>query len=540
MSTPITETLNIIIEEFVPPAPIPAPTPESGEVSNIAVPNTGGIGNFIGHLGPMGCTIIIITLALLVSAVILLCCRKKFSNRHIPFLSSIGMFAFALGLSIPSFIFTTKAIEEMAGEHVTNFNISVAPDSITTSTINVEDFLAPTDYPFGYKITTYVDGDGTLTNTDDPSSIIIPTSPTTSIDPELLNTNSYGVKDFTTDTFIPISTDPDNPTPIYTTNENTPAGTSIPLTYAAKLDANFKLGNYTGSIHYDIEALPNPDPCAIYPDGSFDRVFCNVGKEKATAIDGNDYYQMQDMTSAICNTVQNATSTLATDTQIGNLVDIRDGKIYSVAKLADNACWMTSNLALELSATDTLDNTNTDLNSVTSWTPAHSTNESWTNDLYHPYSSLPDGAPDGAGVYYNWSAAVATNDTNTPEYTELYFLAPDSVCPKGWQLPVRSNDFTAINENQFAKLLVAYGWNSSTRIMPDTTILPNTPLKFIFSGMLYSNTLSNVGSSGYLWSPLNSSDEHAYSTNFTDSGSAFPLISIAYRYLGFPVRCLAR
>lgn len=56
-----------------------------------------------------------------------------------------------------------------------------------------------------------------------------------------------------------------------------------------------------------------------------------------------DIDNMQEMTSAICeNTPQLATK---------QLKDVRDGKYYWVAKLADNNCWMTQNLALNIPET---------------------------------------------------------------------------------------------------------------------------------------------------------------------------------------------
>ncbi len=89
---------------------------------------------------------------------------------------------------------------------------------------------------------------------------------------------------------------------------------------------------------------------------------------------------MQDMNSNICaNTVyadgsaENSVYKLNPITK--QLIDVRDGKRYWVAKLADGHCWMTQNLALDLVAGQTLTSATTDLaNTPTkSWTVPTST-----------------------------------------------------------------------------------------------------------------------------------------------------------------------
>lgn len=131
-------------------------------------------------------------------------------------------------------------------------------------------------------------------------------------------------------------------------------------------------------------------------------------------------------------------------------VDIRDEKMYWVAKLADGNIWMTQNLDLDLKTDGSIvyDSTNTNLPVNTTWTPANSTLavedtsvSGWGNsntvpdsadpgDVYYytsgtsdndtQYNSLADCEAAGhtdcahyhAGNYYNWSAAVASNNTS--------------------------------------------------------------------------------------------------------------------------------
>ena len=42
-----------------------------------------------------------------------------------------------------------------------------------------------------------------------------------------------------------------------------------------------------------------------------------------------------------------------------------------------------------------------------------------------------------AGNYYNWTAAIASN--NSSSLTTQYTNAPNSICPAGWRLPIATN-----------------------------------------------------------------------------------------------------
>ena len=98
------------------------------------------------------------------------------------------------------------------------------------------------------------------------------------------------------------------------------------LTLAAKVDTTLPAGSYAGAII--LSAIANPI--------------------EITSL--NQLFYMQDMTPEIC-----ANTALDTTKQ---LIDTRDGNSYWVAKLRDGNCWMTQNLALDiteagLSASDT-------------------------------------------------------------------------------------------------------------------------------------------------------------------------------------------
>ena len=79
---------------------------------------------------------------------------------------------------------------------------------------------------------------------------------------------------------------------------------------------------------------------------------------------------MQDMTSTICENTMDYVDKETYATK--QLIDIRDGKSYWVAKLADGNCWMVQNLGLNLSPNNTLTPQDTDIQA--NYTPSASTN----------------------------------------------------------------------------------------------------------------------------------------------------------------------
>ncbi len=99
------------------------------------------------------------------------------------------------------------------------------------------------------------------------------------------------------------------------------------LGLGTKVDTNLPAGQYTNTI--TVSVIANP-------------------------LDVTSLLQlvyMQDMTNDICT----KTGEISVGSEITKrLIDIRDGKQYWVAKLADQNCWMTQNLALDLTAGETL------------------------------------------------------------------------------------------------------------------------------------------------------------------------------------------
>ena len=132
-----------------------------------------------------------------------------------------------------------------------------------------------------------------------------------------------------------------------------------------------------------------------------------------------------------------------------------------------------------------------------------------------------------AGNYYQWNAATA----GTGGESVTSGNADDSICPKGWKLP--TNGYST---GSFGGLTSAYSLSGST----GAAALTKSPLYFIPAGFVASSgTLSLTGNYGYYWSCTAISDIYAYSLHF-HSSRVNPSGYSVDRYLGLPVRCLAR
>ncbi len=287
------------------------------------------------------------------------------------------------------------------------------------------------------------------------------------------------------------------------------------------------------------------------------------------------------------------------------VMDARDGNIYWIAKQADGNIWMTQNLDLCIGCegTTTLTSQNTDLNESGSgayvegytnadglivWSPAYTSVTSRTtfisNDQIRPalpYSS--DGGdvnpysveggdvyiyPENTGTstiynsmdkcttaghtsenclhfhrgnYYNWSAAIASNDS--ADLATQYSVAGNSICPSGWRLPkARSASTQTATTNEFGQLFYASGVTSSltaTSYASSKMLLFDSPLYFTRSSSVSADFWSNRGSYGdYLSSTvLDSSRIYYLSFSGSNINSAFGVYA---RASGNTVRCLVK
>lgn len=291
---------------------------------------------------------------------------------------------------------------------------------------------------------------------------------------------------------------------------------------------------------------------------------------------------MQGMTTEIC-----ANSEMNETTQ---LTDVRDGKNYWVAKLADGNCWMTQNLDLNIAATGLSaassdlsgdwhagstyppSNSETSITASTVGTNATAT-RSWDFGQYilnnptaasdcgsrktdlstcttqvtavggRSASSDPDFYKNNGnktftateydahylvGNYYQWSTATAgTGGAITTGQ------ASGSICPKGWKLPIGNST----GSGSFSRLV------SSGNIGNDVTKITAPPYYFARSGNIDQNAsslLAYVGNGGNYWtSTPYSTATNAYNMNIA-TATSLVLNDSASRYFGLSVRCVAR
>lgn len=269
---------------------------------------------------------------------------------------------------------------------------------------------------------------------------------------------------------------------VTTTDPSVGRKDSYELSFGAKADTTLSAGTYTNQIIVSVVANP--------------RQIQGLG----------DLLYMQEMTPAVCQMLKD----LPAEQQTGQLIDQRDGKSYWVSYLADGNCWMTQNLALDLSTEKALTPNDTDITS--NWTPMYDTFTSATapgfSDRGHSWNlgqyvlAVPERAQDctpavGEGleqcsdfqlVDESWNYMdVANGEWNGYEglvtvnqglklYDAHYLvgnyyqfgamtagtgeklnsgIAAGSICPKGWRLPTTYRD-----SGDYYKLLVQYGVSS--------------------------------------------------------------------------------
>ena len=288
----------------------------------------------------------------------------------------------------------------------------------------------------------------------------------------------------------------------------------------------------------------------------------------------DDLEIMQHMTPEICAS--------ASEGDTKQLIDWRDGKTYWVAKLADGNCWMTQNLELGLTSGESLTPELSDVSAnwnpgATTFTSAqegvrgnsyYNTVQSWNLGKYvwktpnsssscSPETNFSESAcasywqdassmtpmttyrTDGvsvegdtydphylAGNYYSWEAATAGTGHN---YTSLGSQAPDSICPKGFELPPDTGD------NSYDSLISVYNIDGTAT---GVETMKSAPLFFIGSGNVApASRLDGAGRYARYWTSVATSSSFARDLGFP--GSNLPPLSSSDRYYGFSVRCVA-
>ena len=292
-------------------------------------------------------------------------------------------------------------------------------------------------------------------------------------------------------------------------------GATNNIYFASKLTPATKAGTYTDTVTFISTCVPS-SPTSI-----------------------NDLTYMQDfasLTSAEKTTILGS----MTPNQQYELDDNRDGKTYTIAKLADGNVWMTQNLDHDIVTTAGFYTyANTDIghgattNTSATWTAStatYATNDTtWIDTTDNPESYNPGDlcwngtiAPDYNGTlstyaeacgnnkhyhignYYNWTAAVAMNDSSS--YTTDQQDVDQSICPAGWRLPPYNGD------KSYANLVTTLSLTAGT-----SGNVQSTPAYFVYGGN-WAGASFGFGGYGYYWSSVVNDNGLAYVLNFNNSG----------------------
>ena len=429
------------------------------------------------------------------------------------------------------------------------------------------------------------------------SSIDYTTTPTIT-NPSDFDNNEWGYS-YSTDNStwsnyngLPLYSDTTNVSTLRTnTGPSASSGDNTYFKIAAKAAVSQTNGEYNNVINFTV--VGNTNPVSFYD------AFTEAAATDPSITQLNGYYKMQDMTSTICNNVHTSELADNSDTMEAQLIDIRDHNVYWVAKLKDGHCWMTQNLDLNLDKDVALTSEDTDLreagvngyvdgyttkDGVIYWTPERSTIDGetrivgWVGDDNNPYSVdtgkyyedgtwfpatackyaaggtcttyfsktpyATNGTHGSVGNYYNWSSAIASNDSAewaTSTLSDPVGLDPEnSICSMGWRLPHKSTSEAAggLTYNEIPSLNPIYNTDRYGSGEQQDLGLFSFPVYFVRGGTIWGAGLSGPGESGYLLSSTVYSSNTVYVARY--GGNYVPLNDFHARNYGWSVRCLAR
>lgn len=366
----------------------------------------------------------------------------------------------------------------------TTVTIDVTPKPTENSFASASAKLAvTTNSTAGYSVYMWaLNGSGDLqhVNPTETSTITSITKPVTA---DNFDNNSWGYHVIESDDTLyrPIPTDSNTAIITSDSSSNDAAADDYNIDFGVNVDSNLASGQYYNAVVFS--AIANPIAISSLYELRY----------------------MQDMTGSICENTPYDTYGNFDPTQADpmspvtkQLTDTRDGKQYWVAKLRDGNCWMTQNLALDLSTEKTL--TPADTNVTEDYTPLSSTRVDDTpTTTENKLSPMLGGSQDRTYTQqYSWgtwknyvitdpiSYTTCSGDTTTlclsrytdvgdvdwkPNYVaqdnnavdetnkiyDAHYLignyyqfatatagtgtpntqanAPSSICPKGWTLP---------------------------------------------------------------------------------------------------------
>jgi len=232
------------------------------------------------------------------------------------------------------------------------------------------------------------------------------------------------------------------------------------------------------------------------------------------------------MQSFSCNNL-NVNETVA-------LTDTRDGETYLVTKHADNKCWMSENLRLDIT-TANIDNSNTNNPTSTFLTdlPTYSssavscteTNASCINSAVFNTDNITNGLGNVIynryeyGVYYNWYTATGGNGVRG-----VTGQANGDICPKGWRLPTKS---------EYDSLISSTGATGGAV----SSALRSFPYNFTNSGRITGEGLTGPAVLGVYWTAQGNTANTAFRFVL---GSSETKTESYYKTGVYTIRCVAK
>ena len=224
---------------------------------------------------------------------------------------------------------------------------------------------------------------------------------------------------------------------------------------------------------------------------------------------------------------------------IRTVTDSRGGttRYYEIAKLADNNCWMLTNLKLGGSSPITLTPEDSDV--VSNFTlPALITSGGISTDIPYAYGPVSGDTESGStnyGYLYNFPAATAGKTRATLPANGGNSNV--SICPANWRLPVGGTG------GDFAQLDISFGGNGQWAGSGQANIIKwqyAGPFRGVFSGAWYHG-FSSQSSTGLLWSSsaYTSGNSYAFGASFDlNPDRVGPGSYNGDRLSGLAVRCL--
>lgn len=156
------------------------------------------------------------------------------------------------------------------------------------------------------------------------------------------------------------------------------------------------------------------------------------------------------------------------------------------------------------------------------------------------------------GNYYNWSAAIASNDSS--DYSSSYATADNSICPAGWRLPEGITSSTTGASGYYSEINYTWvseglaqnyitGTGTATYGTDGWTNIRLSPMYMVAAG--YKNGTSNPTQTtnyGRYWTGTTYNGSYAYGPYFYSSGlyPAYRNSTNTARGRGLSVRCIAR